>query len=85
MKIYFDVSCLNRPFDDQTQPRIHLEAEAVTMILERIDSGKWQQTSSRMVDIEVAAITDGLRRRRVARLIPHDTIELTEQDRKSVV
>ena len=29
MKIYLDVCCLNRPFDDQTQDRIHLESEAV--------------------------------------------------------
>ena len=33
MKIYLDVSCLNRPFDDQTQPRVRLEAEAVTIVL----------------------------------------------------
>jgi hypothetical protein len=26
-RIYLDVCCLNRPFDDQTQARIHLEAE----------------------------------------------------------
>ena len=28
-KIYFDVCCLNRPFDDQSQARIRLEAEDV--------------------------------------------------------
>ena len=33
MKIYLDVSSLNRPLDDQTQPRIRLEAEAVTIVL----------------------------------------------------
>jgi hypothetical protein len=31
--IYLDVCCLNRPFDDQTQERIRLEAEAVLHIL----------------------------------------------------
>jgi predicted nucleic acid-binding protein len=31
--IYLDVCCLNRPFDDQTQERIRLEAEAVLLIL----------------------------------------------------
>jgi hypothetical protein len=34
VKIYLDVSCLNRPFDDQGQVRIRLETEAVTIILE---------------------------------------------------
>lgn len=33
--IYLDVCCLNSPFDDQTQERIHLEAEAVMLILNR--------------------------------------------------
>lgn len=28
MKVYLDACCLNRPFDDQTQGRIRLEAEA---------------------------------------------------------
>jgi len=78
MKIYFDVSCLNRPFDDQEQPRIRLEAEAVTLILDRIDLGQWRQTSSRMVDIEVAAISDETRRRRVAELFPEGIMELSE-------
>jgi hypothetical protein len=29
MLIYLDMCTLKRPFDDQTQPRIHLESEAV--------------------------------------------------------
>jgi hypothetical protein len=28
-KIYLDACCLNRPFDDQTQSRIYLEAQAI--------------------------------------------------------
>ena len=32
MKIYLDNCCFNRPFDDQTQERIHLESEAILMI-----------------------------------------------------
>jgi predicted nucleic acid-binding protein len=37
--LYLDVCCLNRPFDDQTQARIHMEAEAVLEIIRRVDSG----------------------------------------------
>lgn len=33
MKIYLDNCCFNRPFDDQTQPRIRLETEAIKTIL----------------------------------------------------
>lgn len=31
--MYLDVCCLKRPFDDQSQPRVRLEAEAVLTIL----------------------------------------------------
>ena len=33
MRIYMDMCCLKRPFDDQAQPRIHLENEAVLSLL----------------------------------------------------
>lgn len=38
MRAYLDICCLKRPFDDQSQPRIHLEAEAVLALLDA--SGK---------------------------------------------
>src|SRR5437763_487980 len=33
MRVYLDLCCLKRPFDDQSQPRIHLESEAVLALL----------------------------------------------------
>lgn len=33
MKIYMDCCCLNRPFDDQTDPIIHLEAEVIKIVI----------------------------------------------------
>lgn len=33
MRIYLDMCCLKRPFDDQTQARIRLETEAIDAIL----------------------------------------------------
>jgi hypothetical protein len=40
MRLYIDLSCFNRPFDDQGQERIHLETEAVLLVLTRIVEGK---------------------------------------------
>src|SRR5438874_4265981 len=77
MKIYLDVSCLNRPFDDQTQARVRLESTTVTLILDGIESGTWSEASSRMAEIEASAISDKTRRRRVLQLIPRDRMELT--------
>lgn len=76
MKLYLDVSCLNRPFDDQTQPRIRLESVAVTIILDRIESSEWESVSSRMAEIEVAAIPNETRRKRVLLLLPDNRMEL---------
>ena len=81
MRVYLDVSCLNRPFDDQRQTRIRLESEAVTLILDRIDAGIWRLLSSEIVQIEVAAMKDRERRGRVQALFAEsdDTITLTEE------
>jgi len=40
MRLYIDLNCFNRPFDDQNQERIRLETEAVMSILTRIVEGK---------------------------------------------
>ncbi|NUQ45407.1 MAG: PIN domain-containing protein [Phycisphaerae bacterium] len=80
MLIFLDVSCLNRPCDDQIQPRIRLEAEAVVHILGKCDRRVWRHVSSEIAEIEIAAIRDPERRRQVAALLPQkrDRIRLTE-------
>ena len=58
MKIYFDVCCLNRPFDDQTQDRIHLEAEAILAILNQSRMSGWSVIGSDAIDFEIAKMPD---------------------------
>ena len=70
MKVYLDVSCLNRPFDDQGQARIRPEAEAVTLILDECERGAWRHVSSQMAAIEIGAMPDADRRARVRLLLP---------------
>jgi len=70
VRIYLDVSCLNRPFDDQRQSRIRLEAEAVALVFQCIDRGAWTQVSSEIAIREIEAIPDGERRNRVRALLP---------------
>jgi hypothetical protein len=53
MRLYLDVCCLNRPFDDQTQDRIHLETEAILSILKHVEIGDWTLVSSSVVLYEV--------------------------------
>lgn len=68
MRVYLDVCCLNRPFDDQTQDRIRLESEAVLLVIGHFSDKDWQWISSDAVAIEVEQNPDGERRHRVQRL-----------------
>lgn len=55
MRVYLDNCCLNRPFDDQRQMRVRLEAEATLFIEEQIRSGALDLVWSYMIDFENAA------------------------------
>jgi predicted nucleic acid-binding protein len=52
--------------------RVRLESEAVTTILEECEQGGWQQVSSDMARMEIAAMPDADRRTRVRLLLPAD-------------
>jgi predicted nucleic acid-binding protein len=79
-RIYLDVCCLNRPFDDQRQDRIRLEAEAVLLILGRCETGVWWWLSSAVVEEEVSNTPSSERRSRVRNMLSgtHDTVALTD-------
>lgn len=64
-KVYFDVCCLNRPFDDQSQDRVRLETTAIAGILRRIEIGEWTSISSEAVQDEIEGDPDKERRARV--------------------
>lgn len=68
-KIYFDTCCLNRPFDDQTQTRIHLEAEAVLAILAQVENAKWNWVGSEVLQDEVELTPDTQKLSRVSLLL----------------
>jgi hypothetical protein len=78
-RIYLDVCCLNRPFDDQHQDRIRLEAEAVLLILGRCEAGVWQWLSSAVVEEEINNTPSHERRSRVRNMLSgaQSTIALT--------
>ena len=57
VKVYLDVCCLCRPFDDQLIPRIRNESEAVIAILNRC-SLDWELIWSSAITYEVAKIID---------------------------
>jgi hypothetical protein len=47
--------------------------------LDEIDAGRWEQVSSNMADLEIQAIPDEIRRRRVSQLLPESRIALSSR------
>jgi len=81
MKIYFDACCLNRPFDDQRQPRIRLEAEAISLILQKLHQREWEWVGSEVLVYELGQTDDVERRERLLLLAEqsHQVVEITEK------
>ena len=65
MKIYLDVCCLNRPFDDLTQDRVRLESEAVLTILNHGQTENWHLLNSEVIEIEISKIPEDDKRLKV--------------------
>lgn len=82
-KIYFDTCCINRPFDDQTQVRVRLEAEAVLGILSRIENGEWEWVGSEALMDEIEQTPDAQRLSRV-KLLSDFVQEVVEVNEKEV-
>ena len=52
IKLYLDNCCFNRPFDDQTQIKIHLETQAKLYIQANIKAGLYDLVWSYILDYE---------------------------------
>jgi predicted nucleic acid-binding protein len=81
MKIYLDACCLNRPFDDQRQPRVRLEAEAISLILQKLHQHEWEWIGSEVLMYELEQTVDVERRERLLLLAgqSHQVVEVTEK------
>lgn len=69
MKIYFDVCCLNRPYDDQNQDRIHMESEAIITIFKHIEYSDWWLINSGIINYEINQTSDDERREKLLSLV----------------
>ena len=76
LKLYLDVCCLNRPFDDWTQPRIRLEAEAVIAIINRCQAGDWLIIVSTALKSEIAQTPEFTKRQQVIDLLNVSKIDI---------
>lgn len=69
MKIYMDVCCLCRPFDDQTMRRTCLEVTAVQEIIRRCASQEFTLITSEAITEELSKIPDIRKRLRVEKIV----------------
>jgi predicted nucleic acid-binding protein len=81
MKVYLDACCLNRPFDDQRQPRVRLEAEAISLILQKLHQREWEWIGSDVLVYELGQTEDVERKERLLLLAgqSHQVVEMTEK------
>lgn len=84
MRIYLDSCSLQRPLDDQTQPRIRVETEAVLAILAAAQVGDIVLVTSEALEYEMRRIPDDQRRAEVGAILAlsKERIELTEAAEK---
>jgi hypothetical protein len=78
VRIYLDNCCFNRPFDDQRQTRVRLEAEAKLRIQEHIRGGTLELVWSYMLDFENAANPFEERRTTISGWRQYATMDVVE-------
>jgi predicted nucleic acid-binding protein len=67
-KIYLDVCCYNRPFDDQSKDTIRLEAEALTRIMNHVQMNDYELIGSEVIDYEISRMDNPLKKEKVEQL-----------------
>jgi len=81
MYIYLDTCCYSRPFDDQSQERIHIESEAVLIIIERARQKADSIIGSDVLDLEISQMLDMEKQQKVRDLysITGTAVKYTKQ------
>ena len=81
---YLDLCCLNRPFDEQHQPRVRLEAEAVLGLIHLAILGELRWVTSDVLKLESGRNPDSDRRAEVDVLLSTATEMVTvgQQERR---
>ena len=80
MRIYLDTCCLQRPLDDQTQPRIRVETEAVFAILASVQQCTVALLTSEALEYEISRTPDEQRRQEATAILTLATERLMLSD-----
>lgn len=69
MRIYLDACCVNRPYDDQKQDRIRLQAEAILLIMQHCRNQEWEWIGSEVLNFEIEQMPNSEKKNRVKLLL----------------
>jgi predicted nucleic acid-binding protein len=74
VKLYLDTSVFNRPFDDQTQPRIWIETLSLALILQWLEAGGAELVNSAVLEFENSLNLLALRRDWMLRCLEQSSV-----------
>ena len=69
MRIYLDMCCYNRPYDDQSQLRVAMEAQSKLHIQDLIREGKLDLIGSYTLDFEVSRNPFEMRKKSIIQFV----------------
>ncbi|MBD5527086.1 MAG: hypothetical protein HDR02_01560 [Lachnospiraceae bacterium] len=85
MRIYLDMCCYNRPYDDQSQLKISMETQAKLHIQTLIKEGKLQLITSYMLRYECGNNPFEMRRNAISDFIDTNTYAYIGMERQTVI
>ena len=75
MRIYLDMCCYNRPYDDQSQIKIAMETQAKLYIQNLVDAGELELVGSFILDFECSQNPFEMRKRAILKFM-HENIKI---------
>ena len=85
MRIYLDNCCYNRPYDDQSQMRISLEAQAKLYVQRKIKDDCYELVASYMLIFENSRNRIETKRKAIGQFIEENASIYVDELRKDVV
>jgi predicted nucleic acid-binding protein len=76
-----DNCCLNRPFDNQANLRVHLEAEAIKTIIRLVEQQKFSLISSKVLQFEISKLPDEFKKKelRLMESLASEVVQVNSQ------
>lgn len=85
MRVYLDMCCYNRPYDDQSQIKVSLETQAKLHIQDLIQENKLELVTSYMLRYECGQNPNEMRREAIMQFIDTHTMAYVGLERKAEI